>query len=176
MDNVLVKALKHIALDDQPMEVCERKGLGHPDTVCDSIMNQASIELSKEYLNRFGEVLHHNLDKGLISAGGSHVAFGGGEITSPILIVYGDRATSNFGGEYIPVDEITIKSTQNWFKNHLRFVNPDEHLKHQVVIKPGSSSLQDIFARKGKYLGANDTSAAVGFAPFSRTEKTILDL
>jgi len=176
VDNVLVKALKHTALDEQPMEVCERKGLGHPDTICDSIMNQASIELSKVYLKRFGEVLHHNLDKGLISAGGSQVAFGGGEITSPILIVYGDRATYDVGSEHIPVDEITIKSTQNWFKEHLRFVNPDEHLKHQVVIKPGSASLQDIFARKGKYLGANDTSAAVGFAPYSRTERTILDL
>jgi len=174
--NVLVKAIKHIALDEQPLEVCERKGLGHPDTICDSIMNQASIELSKEYLKRFGEVLHHNLDKGLISAGGSQVAFGGGEMTSPILIVYGDRATYDVGSEHIPVDEITIKSTQNWFKEHLRFINPDEHLKHQVVIKPGSSSLQDIFARKGKYLGANDTSAAVGFAPYSRTERTILDL
>ncbi|MBW1857530.1 MAG: methionine adenosyltransferase [Deltaproteobacteria bacterium] len=176
MYNVLVKAIKHIALDEQPLEVCERKGLGHPDTICDSIMNQASIELSKEYLKRFGEVLHHNLDKGLISAGGSQVAFGGGEMTSPILIVYGDRATYDVGSEHIPVDEITIKSTQNWFKEHLRFINPDEHLKHQVVIKPGSSSLQDIFARKGKYLGANDTSAAVGFAPYSRTERTILDL
>lgn len=176
MDNVLIKALNHIALDEQPMEICERKGLGHPDTICDSIMNQASIELSKEYLKRFGKVLHHNLDKGLISAGGSKPAFGGGEMTSPILIVYGDRATYDVNNEYVPVDEITIRSTQNWFKKYLRFVNPDEHLKHQVVIKPGSSSLQDIFARKGKYLGANDTSAAVGYAPYSRMEKTILDL
>jgi S-adenosylmethionine synthetase len=32
----------------------------------------------------------------------------------------------------------------------------------------------DIFKRKGKVLGANDTSAAVGYAPMTRTEKTVL--
>ena len=176
MRNVLLKQLEQVALDEQPMEITERKGLGHPDTICDSIMNQASIELSKVYLERFGEILHHNLDKGLISAGGSQVAFGGGEMTSPILIVYGDRATYDVGSEHIPVDEITIKSTKNWFKDNLRFVNPDEHLQHQVVIKQGAASLQDIFSRKGKYLGANDTSAAVGFAPYSRSEKLIIEL
>jgi len=175
MDNVLVKELKQLALDDKPMEVCERKGLGHPDTICDSVMNQVSIELSKEYLKRFGTILHHNLDKGLIGAAGSDVAFVGGRMTEPILIVYGDRATFDAGGEHVPVNEIAIESTEKWFKENLRFIEP-EHVKHQSVIKPGAASLQDIFQRKGKYLGANDTSAAVGFAPLSRMERLILDL
>jgi len=175
MDNVLVKELRQLALDDKPMEVCERKGFGHPDTICDAIMNQVSIELSKEYLKRFDTILHHNLDKGLIGAGGSEVAYNGGKMTDPILIVYGDRATFDVGGEHVPVNEIAVKSTEKWFKDNLRFVEP-EHVKHQSVIKPGAASLQDIFNRKGKYLGANDTSAAVGFAPLSRTERLILDL
>ncbi|MGD2200824.1 MAG: methionine adenosyltransferase [Candidatus Bathyarchaeota archaeon] len=176
MSSILVKELKQLALDDKPMEICERKGLGHPDTICDSIMNQASIELSKEYQERFGTVLHHNLDKGLIGAGSSEVAFGGGEITQPILIVYGDRATFKAGDESVPVVDIAIRSTKGWFEDNLRFVDMDEHVMTQSVIKPGAASLTDIFQRKGKYLGANDTSAAVGFAPFSQTERIILDL
>jgi S-adenosylmethionine synthetase len=176
MENVLVKKLYQLPLDEKPMEVCERKGLGHPDTICDAIMNQVSIELSKEYINRFGTILHHNLDKGLVGAGGSQVRFGGGDITEPILIVYGDRATFNAGGEHIPVNKIAKNSTKKWMRINLRFVDPDKHIKYQSIIKPGASSLQDIFARKGKYLGANDTSAAVGFAPLSRTEHTILEL
>jgi len=176
MENILVKELKQLALDDKPMEVCERKGLGHPDTICDAIMNEASIELSKEYLKRFGTILHHNLDKGLISAGGSEVAFNGGRMTNPILIVYGDRATFEVEGERVPVEDIVKKSTKDWFKRKLRYVDPDEHLKYQVEVQPGAASLQDIFARKGKYLGANDTSAAVGYAPYSRTEQLILDV
>ena len=176
MEKFLVKKLRQLALDEKPMEICERKGLGHPDTICDAIMNQASIELSKEYLRRFDSILHHNLDKGLIGAGGSQVAFGGGKITEPMLIVYGDRATFKAGDEYVPVNEIAIKSTKEWMRAKLRFVDPDEHVKYQSIIKPGAASLQDIFQRKTKYLGANDTSAAVGFAPLSRTEKLILEV
>jgi len=176
MEDILVKPLKQLALDDKPMEICERKGLGHPDTICDAIMNEASIELSKEYLKRFGAILHHNLDKGLISAGGSEVAFGGGKMTNKILIVYGDRATFDVGDEHVPVEEIVKRSTKDWFKRNLRFVDPDEHLKYQVEVQPGAASLQDIFARKGRYLGANDTSAAVGYAPYSRMESLILNV
>lgn len=176
MENILVKALKQVALEEQPMEITERKGLGHPDTICDAVMNQASIDLSKEYLERFDTILHHNLDKGLISAGGSRVAFGGGEITNRILIVYGDRATFDAGGELVPVNEIVVRSTKEWLRKNLRFVDPEEHMRYQIEIKPGAASLQDIFERKGKYLGANDTSAAVGYAPLSRTEQVLLDL
>jgi len=39
MDNVYVNKLGHIALEDQPLEIVERKGLGHPDTMCDSVMS-----------------------------------------------------------------------------------------------------------------------------------------
>lgn len=176
MDNVLVKVLKQVALDEQPMEICERKGLGHPDSICDSVMNHVSIELSKEYLRRFGAILHHNLDKGLVAAGSSQVKFGGGEMLKPILIVYGDRATFEVGDEIVPVNEIAINSTRKWLEDNLRFVDPDRHVKHQIEIKPGAASLQDIFKRKGRYLGANDTSAAVGFAPLSKTERLLLDL
>lgn len=168
--------LKQIALDEQHMEICERKGLGHPDSICDSVMNNVSIELSKEYLKRYNAILHHNLDKGLLAAGESKVRFNGGKLIRPILIVYGDRATFEVEGESIPVEEIAISSANNWLENNLRFVDPKYHVSHQIEIKPGAASLQDIFKRKGKYLGANDTSAAVGFAPLSQTEKLILNL
>jgi len=174
--NVLVTELKQVALKEQPLEICERKGLGHPDSICDAIMNQVSIELSVEYLNRFGTILHHNLDKGLLAAGETRVKFGGGEVVRPMLIVYGDRATFKVGDEIVPVNDIAKRSTQNWLKRNMRFIDPDKHVKYQSEIKPGAASLQDIFERKGKFLGANDTSAAVGFAPMTETEKLILSL
>jgi S-adenosylmethionine synthetase len=44
-----------------------------------------------------------------------------------------------------------------------------------VELKPGSAGLTDIFKRKGRLLGANDTSAAVGYAPMTRTETIVLE-
>ena len=176
MRNVLVTELKQVALEEQPLEICERKGLGHPDSICDAVMNEVSIELSKEYLRRFNTILHHNLDKGLLAAGETRVKFGGGEVINPMLIVYGDRATFDIGDERVPVNEIAIRSTKEWLKRNLRFIDPDIHVTYQSEIKPGAASLKDIFERKGKFLGANDTSAAVGFAPMTETERLILNL
>jgi S-adenosylmethionine synthetase len=168
--------LGRVALEDQPLEICERKGLGHPDTMCDSVMNQISIELSKEYMKDFGVVLHHNVDKSLLAAGVAAPNFGGGEVIEPMLFVFGDRATFKVGDEEIPVDEIAERSAKDWLRENLRFVDPERDVRYQSQIRPGSIALQDIFERKGEFLGANDTSAAVGYAPFTRTEKIILEL
>ena len=176
MKNVFINRLGRVALEDQPLEICERKGLGHPDTMCDSVMNQISIELSKEYMKKFDVVLHHNVDKSLLAAGVSIPGFGGGEVVEPMLFVFGDRATFKVGDEEIPVNEIAERSAKDWFREKLRFVDPEKHVRYQSQIKPGSIALADIFERKGEFLGANDTSAAVGYAPFTRTEKIIMEL
>lgn len=176
MKDLVILELKSQPLEEQSLEICERKGLGHPDSICDAIMNEVSIELSKEYLKRFGTILHHNLDKGLLAAGESVVRFGGGEVIKPILIVYGDRATFEVGGEAIPVNEIAFNSTKRWLKNNMRFIDPELHVRYQSEIKPGAISLQDIFHRGGRFLGANDTSAAVGYAPMTELETLVLNL
>ncbi|MEM3677385.1 MAG: methionine adenosyltransferase, partial [Candidatus Bathyarchaeia archaeon] len=54
MRNIFVNTLKQTPVRDQPIEICERKGIGHPDTICDLILNDISVALSKEYLKRFG--------------------------------------------------------------------------------------------------------------------------
>jgi S-adenosylmethionine synthetase len=174
MRNIIVEDLRQTPLEKQRLEIVERKGLGHPDYICDAVMEQISIDLSKEYLKRAGTILHHNVDKSLLAAGEAEPAFNGGKVKQPMLFIFGDRATSEFDGERIDVKEIAIDTAKNWFKKNMRFINPVEHVKYQSELKPGSMGLTDIFRRKGHVLGANDTSAAVGFAPMSRTEKTVL--
>jgi S-adenosylmethionine synthetase len=176
MKNIFINELGRIAVKDQPLEIVERKGLGHPDTICDTVMNQISIDLSKEYLKRFDTVLHHNVDKSLLAAGVATPKFKGGKVIEPMKFVFGDRATFKVGEEEIPVNEIAVNSASNWIKKNLRFVDPEKQVVYQSEIKPGSIALADIFDRKGEYLGANDTSAAVGYAPFTSTERIILDL
>jgi S-adenosylmethionine synthetase len=176
LNNVYINELGRIAVEDQPLEIVERKGLGHPDTICDTVMNQISIDLSQEYLRKFDMVLHHNVDKSLLAAGVAVPGFKGGKIIEPMKFVFGDRATFMVGDEEIPVNDIAVKSASTWFKENLRFVEPEKNIVYQSEIKPGSIALADIFDRKGEYLGANDTSAAVGYAPFTPTENIILDL
>jgi len=171
----MVRELGQVPLEQQPMEIVERKGVGHPDSICDAMLNEISVALSKEYLKKFGSIMHHNIDKGLLVAGEVERRFGGGEVKKPILMVFGDRATFEVDQDPIPVVDITIGTAKNWFRNNMRFIDPDKHVKYQVELKRGSEALTDIFRRKGKFLGANDTSAAVGFAPLTKTERLVLE-
>jgi len=173
--HIAVNELKQIPLEEQRIEICERKGLGHPDYICDAIMNEVSVALSKEYLKEFGTIVHHNIDKGLLVAGEVETKFSGGIVKEPMLLIFGDRATFEVGGKAVPVKEIAVNTAQEWFRKNLRFVDPEKHVRYQVELKEGSEELTDIFKRKGKFLGANDTSAAVGFAPLTGTEKIVLD-
>ena len=170
----MIDSLKQTPLEEQKLEIVERKGLGHPDSICDAIMDQVSVRLSREYLERFGAIMHHNADKSLLVAGEVETRFGGGLVKEPMLLIFGDRATLEVEGTRIPVTEIAAQTAKEWFKKNLRFVDPERHVRYQVELKPGSPELMEIFKRKRGVLGANDTSAAVGYAPMTRTENIIL--
>ncbi len=174
--NILVERLHALPVEDQQVEIVERKGLGHPDSICDGIMEEVSRALVREYLERFGAVLHFNLDKGMLVAGRAEHRLGGGVICEPMRLVFGDRATTTVGERRVPVAEIAVSTAKEWLRKNLRFLDPDRHVAYQVEIKPGSQALTEIFrdpTREG-LLGANDTSAAVGYAPLTETERLVL--
>lgn len=174
--DLTVERLPGPTMEETDFEIVERKGLGHPDTICDLVLDRVSVELSREYLRRFGTVLHHNADKSLLVAGEVETKFGGGRVKKPMLFVFGDRATRRVGEEEVDVEEVVVRASKQWFKENLRFVDPERHLRYRVELKPGSAALVDLFrrVRKGEFLGANDTSAAVGYAPLSRLETLVL--
>jgi len=170
--NIFVEAVSNLPMEEQPAELVERKGVGHPDSICDAIMDAVSVELCRAYMDHFGRILHHNIDKGLLVAGGTSPALGGGTVDEPMRLIFGDRATYEYKGVRIPVGEIAKATAKNWLRGNLRFVDPDTHVVFQNEIKPGSPELTDIFARD--VIGANDTSAGVGYAPLSETEELVL--
>jgi len=79
-------------IEEQDVEIVERKGIGHPDTICDNISEKFSIELSKYYYENFGRIFHHNVDKAVLIGGKAIPKFGGGEVLEPIEIKVVGRA------------------------------------------------------------------------------------
>ena len=69
MSPLVLDYLPHIPVGQQQMELVERKGLGHPDSICDALMEAISVALCRTSLHATGQVLHHNIDKGLLVAG-----------------------------------------------------------------------------------------------------------
>lgn len=162
-------------LADQPFEIVERKGLGHPDTICDAVMEQVAVQLAQAYLKICGRVLHFNADKGLLVAGQVDCHPGGGHVITPMRLVMGDRATFEWRKKRVPVAEIAELVASTWFKQHLPHVDPLKHLTCQVELKPAPAELQSVSERRGGPV-ANDTSAAVGYAPFTPTERLVFQV
>jgi S-adenosylmethionine synthetase len=158
------------------VEIVERKGIGHPDTICDALAETLSRNLCREYQRRFGEILHHNVDKALLCGGRATAAFGGGSIIVPINIYLAGRAIAEVGGEAIPIKEIAVEGSRAWLKANLHSLDPDRHVRIESVVQQASQDLQVLFSRRG--LGgialANDTSFGVGYAPLSPLERLVL--
>ncbi len=164
------------ALCEQPVEMVERKGLGHPDTICDALAEEVSLALCEFYIQHFGGILHHNVDKVLLVGGQSQPSFGGGEVTVPIEIYLAGRATSEAHGVSVPVQELAMESCRHWLRTNLRHLDVERQVRLHCLIRPGSAELVDVFLRNqkaGQWL-ANDTSCGVGFAPFTPLETLVL--
>ncbi len=159
-----------------PLEIVERKGLGHPDTICDAIAEECSRSLSHYYLENFSMILHHNVDKALLCGGQAIASFGGGEITAPIDIYLAGRATELVAGVKVPVHEIAIESSHRWLKNNLRFIDVNRQVRIHCNIRPGSADLTKLFLsqQNTKIPIANDTSCGVGYAPLNTLESLVL--
>jgi S-adenosylmethionine synthetase len=157
-------------------EMVEHKGRGHPDSLCDALAENLSIALSRFYLERFGEILHHNVDKALLLGGAARPAFGGGELLEPIEITLAGRATRRFRGVTVPVEELAVEASRDWLARHVRNIDPARDVRIVPRIRETSQDLVALFLRHGEggVALANDTSFGAGFAPLDRLERAVL--
>ena len=172
---LVVHSLAGLSIDCQPIEIVERKGLGHPDTICDALAEQLSIALCRFYQQQFGYLLHYNVDKALLWGGRARPAFGGGQVLAPMEIFLAGRATVEFKGIGVPVEELGNTSCRDWLRQNFPALDPQKHVKLHFLVRPGSVDLAELYARAsetGIWL-ANDTSCGAGFAPLSPLEQVV---
>lgn len=160
-------------VEKRDVELVERKGIGHPDSISDGLAESISRALCQEYRDRTGEILHHNTDEVQLVAGSSRPEFGGGEVTEPIYILLAGRATKQFKDEEIPVDQVALETARNYIKNNFKLLSPD-HIEFDSRIGETSTDLKSVYERDIPL--SNDTSFGVGHAPYSDTEKAVRNL
>ncbi|HOZ36160.1 MAG TPA: methionine adenosyltransferase [archaeon] len=134
------------------IEIIERKGIGHPDTIADNL----SEGLSKSLLKEYKTFKHFNVDKTMVCAGEIEK----GAFKNPVRIV--------FAGQYTKVNNID-KILDSVVKDILNF-EIKNGLKYKIYnfLNQGSPDLNDIFACKK----ANDTSFSVGY-PETENERLV---
>ena len=171
--NIQVEPLRTVHIEDQSVELVERKGLGHPDSIADGVSESVSRALCRLYLDEFGKILHHNTDETQVVGGASEPKFGGGRVTSPIYILLVGRATTEVNGEKLPYRDVAIEAARKYVQSVCAHIDVDKHVEFDCKIGQGSVDLRGVFDQK--QVLANDTSFGVGFAPLSDTERLVLE-
>jgi len=172
--SLVIESIGGTPVAHRRMELVERKGLGHPDTICDSVVEAASVALGRLYLERAGVVAHYNIDKALLVAGQCVKRFGSGEVTRPIELIVGDRATDVLDGRPLPVVETVRQAVDEWVGANLPGLRAGRDLVTRVALAPGSEELRRVYAEGPIEIASNDTSGASGYAPLSPTEELVL--
>lgn len=168
---IIVEKADGASVHQSMIEIVERKGIGHPDTLCDRAAEELSIAFSQYYLKKFGRVLHHNIDKCLLVGGRSEVCFGWGEVITPIQLIVVGRAVERVGNEKVPLEEIARETTNRWLNERIRFLKPEKNVVVETRIRTGSAELRATFDSSIPL--ANDTSIGVGFSPLTETESLV---
>lgn len=170
--NIVVTESDGRWIEDRPVEIVERKGMGHPDSLCDGISEQISHDYTRWCRENLDAQLHHNFDKVQLVAGKVSVGFGQGHMLKPIRIQIAGRGTSvSPDGRSIPTDLIAINAAKTYIRQTLRNLDPDRHCVVDCFAGSGSSQLVHVVEQ----VTANDTSFGVAHWPLSRLEQTVYD-
>ncbi|MFH1610917.1 MAG: methionine adenosyltransferase [Patescibacteria group bacterium] len=174
-----------------PFSITERKGLGHPDTLCDGAADYVSQQYSQYCLEKFGEVLHHNCDKFVILGGTAKVGFGYGKIVSPFRFIMNGRFSESFGATKIEYKSLIRQWIKEYVSNILTLIDSNKDMEIVDMIHsnpspgiistdvknlPPRSSIFMFTPRNKKdltqstFLESNDTSAGVGYAPLNTSD------
>jgi len=170
--NVIVESLPQAPVETREVEIVERKGIGHPDSVSDGIAESVSRALSRYYIENYGRILHHNTDQVEVVGGQSQPEFGGGTVLEPVYILLSGRATTTVNNHRIPYRSIAIKAASDFLKERFDTINIESDVMIDCRIGHGSVDLRSLYDTRK--LLSNDTSFGVGFAPFSETENAVL--
>ncbi|WP_327052469.1 methionine adenosyltransferase [Halomicrococcus gelatinilyticus] len=186
--NIQVEPIQRRAVEDQEIEIVERKGIGHPDSISDGIAESVSRALSQAYLDRVGKVLHYNTDETQLVAGSANPAFGGGEMIEPIYVLIVGRATKEYEGTKIPAETIALDAARSYLNENVPELDVGSDVIIDVKLGEGSGDLQEVFGGDGGPTSAsddqratagvpmsNDTSFGVGHAPLTETEQIVLN-
>lgn len=170
--NIVVAQAKGTWIEDRPVEIVERKGIGHPDSLCDGIAERISVEYTKWCQEHLGAPLHHNFDKVQLVAGDVDVTYGHAVLQKPIRIQIAGRGTPTApDGTRVPMDTIAINAAKAHIRETMKHLDPDEHCVIDSYAGRGSSELMHAVHE----ITANDTSFGTAHWPRSVLENAVYE-
>lgn len=180
--NITLSFSNRPTTDTQEFEVVERKGIGHPDTLCDAIAEHISRSYSRYCMNKFGAIPNHWVDKCTLIGGACDRSFGKGKVISPLQIHVIGKVTHSVGEEEIPVYDIALQAVDAYLKEVFPHITSNDYQlklftnhnwgagRPQIWYSP--QSIEDICPPEKA--AANDAVICTAFAPLTPLERLAL--
>lgn len=175
-----------VKIEDSPFETVERKGVGHPDTLCDAIAEAASRNYSKKVYEMVGKLPHHYFDKVMLMGGAADMGLGHGKLVSPYRVVFAGKVTRRVGDVEFPVTQIITDAAKEVLSDILVNFDVEKDLvvmdelrdyqgpsKKRPRYQPETIDAMPDMQKEGRV--SNDVNLCVGFAPLSRCEQATID-
>ncbi|WP_342475267.1 methionine adenosyltransferase [Weizmannia sp. FSL K6-0777] len=168
-------------------ELVERKGIGHPDTICDAIAEKCSQNYSLYFYNKYKKFAHHWFDKVMLIGGESKIDFGVAEIIKPYKIIVAGKCVKKFNNEEVPLMDIFKMSCKQVLENCLTGFDIEKHLiiidetvDHQGAGRKSSryrpENIGDLVTIDSSNLVSNDCNLLSSHFPLTKLENMVLDI
>lgn len=173
---------QYIDPEENDIEIVERKGVGHPDTLADALAEEISRVYSKYCIEKFGAILHHNIDKLYVGAGWNTNSFGSVKRIKPIKVIVNGRISNTCNGEIINIKSIVENTVKDYLGSVLPHINIESDL--DIIINAtqytrvpywfSPRTIDDV--PDSKEVFANDTSVVTSFSPYTTCEKLAIEI
>ncbi|MFW6017160.1 MAG: methionine adenosyltransferase [bacterium] len=172
---------------DLPFEMVERKGLGHPDTLCDAIAEKTSQLYSKFCYKKYNKIAHHWFDKVMLIGGESDISYGFGRLIKPYRLIFAGKCAKKICGSRVPLNEIFEEAARSILENYLtefdinkHLIIVDETVDHQGTGRESKryrpNSIEDLSDITIYNKRSNDCNLLAAHYPLTRLENIVYEL
>lgn len=172
----------YINLEKNNLEIVERKGIGHPDTLADKLAEECSRVYSKYCIDNYGCVLHHNIDKLYIGAGLFKYENNKIKKYNNIIVNLNGRVSNTMNGEKINLEKIFVPVIKRYLKSVLPRLDVDNDLEININCTQNTKrdywytprNIDDI--PDSKCVTAGDTALCIAYGGLTLCEKLSINI
>jgi S-adenosylmethionine synthetase len=168
MVNLVITSKTGRSPGEDQIELVERKGKGHPDSLADGIAEEVSRNITLDFWNNEEMGPYHFSDKVFIVGGRSLVTLGNGKLLEPFKVNLVCVAKEGaFSKDYLEnLVEGFLERTLHEYRRGFS----------KIHVTPILASEHTLTTREHNPLECDDTSLGVAFAPLTESEKIALQV
>ncbi len=162
------------SLSQKKIEIVEKKGIGHPDSLADQIAEFTCRNICNYYKNKYRAIYRFNVDQVEINGGEIKINFGKGQIIKPGEITISGKASCISQEECKKINKIAVSST----KKLLTSIFNNKILRvFKIKSNIGIYSIRNKKFFESRELPiSEDTAIGIGFYPYTLVENLTLDI